>query len=566
LEEEAWHRGALLGLAELEYRRASYEDGLGLVNRALQLDAYDGTANFLAGNLYRALGRVADARDAYGWAARSTAHRSASYVSLAELMLAGRGLAGGSDTDEATRYAAMALDYDRFNLPAREILAMVGRMDGDSALVEVMHREMLEIDPLHHFVAAERYLAAPSDESRDDLVAGLRSEYPDQSLLELSIDYIRRGRPADATAILLLGSERMANPLLRAWAAWIESDESALAGGVDPELVFPYRPETLPVLRWASEHGDHWSWDYLLGLNLWAMDRRDEAAEVLGGLGDAPDLGSAYVARASLLQAVLGTDPEADLRRAAEIGGRDRAGGRVFRVSLVQHLQAEGRWEEALAEATRAASIFQADFNLDLLRVKSLIQLGRPDEAIQILDQTHVLPSENARESHRLFEQAHTLAAIASLGSGDLQKAQHHLTTALTWPEHLGQGRPYDPEERLPQYLLGRIADRLEDRAGARTAFEAVVTATEREAQGSISGPLDLLTIPSLMALGRSEDLQHLSTDPDTEAGRIARTLLDGILSGTSLYSLAPQVATDHQDLFAGLEGGFLLFALLIEP
>jgi tetratricopeptide (TPR) repeat protein len=358
----------------------------------------------------------------------------------------------------------------------------------------------------------------------------------------------------------------LANPLLRVWAAWIESDESALSGGVDIEFVFPYRTETLPVLRWATENGDHWSWTYLLGLNLWAMDRGEAAAELLQGLGDIPDVGSAYVARANLLQSVLGTDPEADLRRAVVVGGRNPSGGRTLWVNLVQHLQAEGRWDESLAAATEAASIYRGDFNLDLLRAKSLIHLGQPDDAIRILDRTQVLPSENARESHRLFEQAHTLAAIASMESEDLMDGRDHLSTALTWPEHLGQGRPYDPEERMARYLLGRIAERLEDQAGARTAFEAVVTATEEDGAIRLSTGLDLLVIPSLVALGRPEDLQRLSTDSETEAGRAARTLVDGVLSGTSLSSLAPQVATDHRDLFAGLEGGFLLFALLIEP
>ena len=84
--EEPWNRGALLGLAELALRSARYEDGLEHARRALQLDTYDAAANFMAGNLYRALGRDADARDAYGWSARAVAFRAASYIQLAEIM------------------------------------------------------------------------------------------------------------------------------------------------------------------------------------------------------------------------------------------------------------------------------------------------------------------------------------------------------------------------------------------------------------------------------------------------------------------------------------------------
>ena len=68
-DAEPWNREALLGLGALALRSARYEEGLAHARRALQLDTYDPEANFLAGNLYRALGRRADALDSFGWAA-----------------------------------------------------------------------------------------------------------------------------------------------------------------------------------------------------------------------------------------------------------------------------------------------------------------------------------------------------------------------------------------------------------------------------------------------------------------------------------------------------------------
>ena len=65
LAEEPWHRDALLARADVEYRRGRYEGGLGYAHSALQLDAYDADANFVAGNLYRALYRGTDAHDAF---------------------------------------------------------------------------------------------------------------------------------------------------------------------------------------------------------------------------------------------------------------------------------------------------------------------------------------------------------------------------------------------------------------------------------------------------------------------------------------------------------------------
>ncbi|GIS80730.1 MAG: hypothetical protein CM1200mP14_22960 [Gammaproteobacteria bacterium] len=41
----------------------------------------------------------------------------------------------------------------------------------------------------------------------------------------------------------------------------------------------------------------HWSWGYLLGLNLWGRDRVAEGAELFIGLGQRPDYGPFYVSR-----------------------------------------------------------------------------------------------------------------------------------------------------------------------------------------------------------------------------------------------------------------------------
>ncbi len=397
LVEEPWNRDALLGLADLEYRRARFEAGLAHVDRALQLDAYDAGVNFTAGNLHRALGDATSAIEAYGWAARSMAFRSVSYVQLAELMLV------GADRVEAERYARLAIDYDRYSLPARQVLALVARERADTVLAEEIRSGLLEIDPLHHFAAAEAYLAEPTPTSAEMLLDGLRGEYPEQVLLELAIDYLRRGAIPDARAVVELAQRRSANPLLRAWGAWLADDPSALPDEIELAFAFPFRRETIPVLEWALEQTDGWSWRYLLGLNLWARDREGEAAAHLTALGDQSDFAPAYVTRGLLLAQTDGRDPEADLRRAVELGSDIR----ILHIHLVRHLRSRERWEEALEASATARRRFPEDFDLDLLHVGSLNHLGRVGEAIEILDSTHVLPSENSGESHRLHERAH---------------------------------------------------------------------------------------------------------------------------------------------------------------
>jgi tetratricopeptide (TPR) repeat protein len=552
LAEEPWNHDALLGLADLEYRRGLYGVGLRHVTRVLQLDAYDAQANFVAGNLYRALGRVTDAREAYGWAARSTAYRSVAYVQLAELALA------GEDYQDAIRYGSLALDYHSYSLPAWQVLSLASRKAEISDIDESIRRQMFETDRLHHFGFAEAYVANPETAAATFVTESLRSEYPDQTILELAVDYVRRGADEDARAILDLGTSLTANPLLHAWMAWLNDDPSQLPRELDLNFVFPYRRETIAVLEWAVQHDEHWSWAYLLALNLWARDRADEAASLLEGLGETPDFAPLYMSRAHLLQQVLERDPEADLRRAVEL---DRS-NRTIRIHLIRYLQSQQRWEDALAESDAGRALFPDDFNLDLLQVRSLNQLGRAREALDILNATHVLPSENARESHRSYERAHTLAALDAIDGGAYDEAQRHLRTALEWPEHLGQGRPYEPEERLVQYLLGQVEQRLGEPDRARAALEAVVDATGLV--GANADRLDLLAVPSLAALRRSDELSVMWSDTETDVGRLGSEMIRILETGGDLSQISARLAAEHSALFDDLLGRMLVRALTL--
>ena len=453
---EAWNREALLGLGALALRSARYEEGLVHARRALQLDTYDPEANFLAGNLYLALGRRADALDSFGWASRSVAFRAAARMRLADLALE------VGDLAEARRHAGLALDRDRVSIPAREVLAIAARLEGDETDAERGLAELLQLDPLNHFALAEQYLAARDAGSDAEaagggpeaarLTASMRSEYPDQTLLALAIGYANRGRPEDAVRLLELADEVGGGPVAEAWLAFLRGDVDMLSAGADPDFAFPYRPETLPVLRWAAAEDPHWAWRYLLGLNLWALDRDAEAAEILASLGDEPDYGPAYAARAHLTQ-TMGGDPGPDFRRALEVD----PGHRLLRVSLVRHLQGAGEWAEAFEVSGRGRELFPDDFNLDLLHVRGLIRAGDHAGAIEILGNTHVLPSENSGEAHRLYEFAHVGAALDEFDAGDREAARRHLEAALLWPESLGQGRPFNPDERLVRFLLGVV-------------------------------------------------------------------------------------------------------------
>jgi len=513
LEREPWHRDALLGLAELEYRSGRPGEGVDLVERARQLDAYDPKANFLAGILYETLGGTADARDAFGWAARSTAFRAAAWSRLADLMIA------QGDLAEAERFAGLALDHDRDGVPAWEALAIVGRLRGaaGAVLAAEARARLLEIDPLNAFARAEEWLAIPSEATAAALVQGLRSEYPEQTLLELAVRYADRGLGSDAAAVLSLAPRP--SPVVQAWRAWLTDDASLLDEPGSLAFVFPYRTETLEVLDWAKQRSRDWPWRYLLSLNLWAVDRDAEALALMTALGNEPDFAPFYAARAALAKASADGDPEADLRRSVALDPESR----ILRVDLIRYLQDAGDWAGAVAASAEARARFPDDFNLDLLHARALIRTDGAHDAAVILEGARVLPSENARESHLLWEQAHTLQALDALEARRADEARAHLLQAMEWPETLGQGRPYEPEERLQRFLLGRALERLGRSAAARSAFEAVVEATPDPSDESDRRAV--LARAALWALGRGAS-PSVPPGEDFEGTLIRRALL----------------------------------------
>ncbi len=560
LAREPWHRAASLGLADLDYRAGHYGRGLERAGRALQLDAYDAAANFLAGVLYRARGDVADARDAFGWAARSTAYRSAAYAQLAEIMI------GMGDQAEAARYARLSIDFDRHGVPGWRALAVAARLADDEVVANEAAAELISIDPLHHFVAAEEFLRAPGADASRRLRDALGGEFPDQSLLELAVHYAGLGRAQDAAAILAIATEGTAafadGPVLRAWRAYLADDPALLVEPVDPSFTFPFRRESLAVLAWADERSDVWEWTYLHALNLWAVNRLDEAAELLRGLGQEPDFAPFYVARAQGPWDADAGERTDDLRRAVELSPETR----TLHVYLARYLLDEGRWVDAGRAIIYAIARFPDDFNLALLHARALVNVDRPAAAREILASVHVLPSEHARGSHLLWVQANVLTALHRLEDGDPGEAVEHLDAALEWPESLGQGRPYEPEERLVRYLLGVANSLAGDSPAARSEFEHVVSAT-RVAPPSLRDLLLVAAIRRGTAPG-SEDLQRLERagQGDTETAAAVRHFSASVVSGQSLAVAARSTAAAFPSLFDDLEGRLILRALTLEP
>lgn len=475
LDIDPYHSGAMCAMASLYFDRGEYVQGLEYANRALRLDTYDPHANYVAAILYRGKGDLLNAKESLGWAARSMTYRSAAFAQMAEIFLAEK------DYHQAAFYARKALDFNRYNVNALQVLAAQARKTGDETLAGQTLSILREIDPLSHFVYLESYLLGEEAEDRARFVQSHRSELPYQTYLELAVSYVNLGLEEEALTVLKMAPR---HPVVDLWQAYLQKDTASRPFNelkqASPELVFPYRRETLDAVAWAAGQDDHWKFKYYLALNLWGKGRLEEAAHWMEACGDMPDYAYFYLGRADLLQKLKHVDPLADLQRAFALASTD---WRIWH-ALTDYYFNHARYPQAVENAQKAYRQFPDSYVMGMDLARAQVYNGQYEEAAQLLDKIEVLPFEGASEGHQLFAWAHTGRALNLMEKKQFKAAVQALEKAKEWPERLGVGKPYDPEERLQNYLLAACYEKTGEAQKAQKLRQNIVEQTRDEMTG----------------------------------------------------------------------------------
>lgn len=482
LAREPLHLRALAKTAELFARRGEYAKGLEHAAKALDISMYDAEANYVFGLLARRLGRLTDAKETLSWATRGLEYRSPAYVQLAEIAMSEKNYA------LAVQYAAKAQDANRYNSSACEIEALASRKLGQSDAARRALDRLAEFDPLDHLGRFERYLLEPTESRLSEFKSLIRSELPYESYLEMAMFYVRTGCEAEAVTLL---KNAPAQPEIYVWLAYVLRDtapeESASyldkGLGLSPLLVFPFREESIPVFRWASElRPADWKPKYYLGLIFWGKGRTEETRELFTRC-DAADFAPFFLARGYLEREGAPEKALADFHRAVEL---DEKNWRAWH-SLAEYLQALGRTNDALAVAAKAAGLFPDEVPILVDHVMSLLNLSRNAEAAAVVDGIKALPYEGASDIHRLYLKAHIGVAVDRISKGDLPAAVEHLEKSKLYPETLGTGAPAAPDERLQDYLEMLCQGKLRNSARAEELRKTILEYTEKH--GDERGP-----------------------------------------------------------------------------
>ncbi len=483
---------ALLALRRLEYDRARE-----LARTALSVDTYDQSANYYYGLANRRLGQSADAADGFQIAALDPGLRGAAWTELGRMALA------LGQLSRAAQYADKALGAEGGNLDALGIAIVAARRRKDAARHDLLLTRLEATDPLSHQARLERLLAAGDDSLPAKLLRGIRAELPEQVLMELAAWYQEAGD--DATAALALEAAGSHAETLY-WRAWLmekggKAAESAAllrqAAAASPRLVFPFRPEIVPALRWATGQAPDWQPKYYLALALWAAGRVSEAESLFVAVGEEPSFAPFYAARAAI-PGRLTSDRQRDLERAATLDPAEWRYGRLLAELLVN----TGRPAEGAGVARRYRARFPENYIVGLTLARALLAARAYHEADRLLARLEVLPYEGASDGRGYYREAKLMLAVEAMGKRRWSEATRLIAEARLWPERLGAGKPYPEytDERLEDWLLADLLARRGRKAEARALWERL--AADERRNGSAS---DVLPAWALERLGRAE-------------------------------------------------------------
>ncbi len=542
LKKDAFDKEALLALSGLYYRRGEYDKSLNSSSRALMQNTYDAKANYLAGISYRKKGDWVNALESLGWAARSMEFRSNAYAQMAEIYVR------LTNYEKGVEYAQKSLDFNKYNIRALGVSIIAIRLAGNKSEDQIS--ELQEIDPLNHLSRYEDYKLENSESKKENFTKYITNEFPEETYLELALFYHALGLTKDAIDILSTGPECVKNNL---WLAYLNRTENPQISDellsksitASPDFVFPYRLESLEMLEWARKQKSSWKLDYYLAIAKAGVGRRDEAEDLLLSLKDQPDYWVFYMTRAGLIKNSNVEQRKNDLVKANELAPES---WRTWD-KLIQFYLANNEYLLAVGLSKKATGKFPDNYALGFLHAKSLLKTGSYQQCVNVMKGINILPFEGANESRRVYEEAHIRLAMEFIQKKKYKSSVKVLQDAMEWPENIGVGKPYDPEQRKTEYLLAYCYEKMSKNSLKDKQLTSMVNYTNEMIERS--DPDHLLGLMALKVSGKEDEADALmskinnSSQIDSDVKKWINDQYENVGNGndTDKYNLLVQVA-----------------------
>lgn len=498
IKKDSNYLPALVDYAALLYRNQNYDESLLMSRRALSIDTYDPAANYYYGLANNILGNITDAKDGFDICALDAGYRSAAYTELSKLYFK------ENDFERAIVYAYKSIDFNRYDVAAYQLLAVIYRMQKNEQQSYKILDTLLSFDPLNHFALFEKYLNNNIDENKNAFLASIKNEMPEQTFLETAIAYYNIGRTDEADKVLQLSPH---NVEVKYWESFLENTPLYI-NEADAEMVFPFRRETAVVLQKLIQQNDNWLLKYHLALIEWNDNNLDRAKELFSQIGEKSSYAPFYAARA-----ILYNDDDnrslADLQKAAAL---DKSQWRYGK-GLIKYYLSHQEGPEALSVSSQYYKQFPGNYEIGMLAVQALMLNGQYEKASAILSKIKVLPYEGATNGTQLYRETQLMLALNDMQKSNYKSSLLYIKAARLWPENLGAGKPYDEDidARLEDWMAYRNYIHLKNGTAAKKMLDNIISFSEDENGGKHLKPSanSLITALALKQAGRGDEAKN---------------------------------------------------------
>jgi tetratricopeptide (TPR) repeat protein len=450
----------------------------------------EGEAFYYLGLALRAQNKFKEAYDAFNQAAWSYAWRASSYYCLAELDCV------KGDYVSALNYLDRSLNFNRLNLRAWNLKASLLRRMGEVEKARQISNKVLCLDPLNVWAANEQVLQMSgkgkqnqADERLNMLMIQMGDEV--QNYLELAIDYGNCGlwdEAVDVLSRLANSSDKEASlfPIVSYYLGYYldqkgkERDSLRYyrkASQMPPDYCFPFRQESIDVFKQAiQKNPEDARAPYYFGNLL--FDLQPEKAIAQWERAVALDNSFALVHRnLGLAYARVANDIPRAIKYLEKAQKLDKTEPRIY-YELDQLYEAGGVAPEKrlnLLEENHQV-VKQRDDALSR-EIILLVQLGRYDKALELLQNHHFHVWEGGGRIHTVYVDAHLLRGWQHFLAKDYEKSLEDYLDAVKYPENLEVGKPVrgGGEPRV-YYFVGTAYEAMGEKNKAKECFEQSVS------------------------------------------------------------------------------------------